>query len=168
MPIPTHVGEEQLWLSLGLKSQWFFVLQPRRFHQFRQRNWFFAVHLECISRWVALVLDEHQIITFLCPFLFLSKPRKGPSNFHLQQTFDRKKSARENALSKTHRKPIWCNKSAQKIIESIFLRVALRLSLSILWKARFLHCSRVFPREKASWHHLSVGEGMTLCVRESL
>ncbi len=42
--MPTHVGEEQIWLSLGLKEQLFFVLPSGRFHLFRQfiykKTWF--------------------------------------------------------------------------------------------------------------------------------
>ncbi len=68
MPISTCVGEEQLWLSLGLKSQLVFALPPGRFPQFRQLIWFFVVYLECIRRWAALLLDERQIFTFLCTF----------------------------------------------------------------------------------------------------
>ncbi len=66
----THVGEEHVWLSLGLKSQLFFVLPPRLFHQFRQLISFFAVHPECISRWVARLLDERQMFTFIARFCF--------------------------------------------------------------------------------------------------
>ncbi len=36
MLISTHVGEEQFWLSLGLKSKMFFVFPPGIFHQFRK------------------------------------------------------------------------------------------------------------------------------------
>ncbi len=37
-------------------------------------------------------------------------------------------------------------------------QVASSLSASIILEAEFHHCNRVFPREKASWHRLSVGD----------
>ncbi len=58
VPISPHVGVEQFWLSFGLESKLLFVFPPEFFHQFWKFIWFFAIHLECISRWVALALDE--------------------------------------------------------------------------------------------------------------
>ncbi len=60
----------------------FFVLPPGLFYQFRQLIWLLAVHPECISRWIFLVLDERQMFTFYCTFVFRSEPGKGPSSWH--------------------------------------------------------------------------------------
>ncbi len=74
------MGEEQVWLRIGIKSQLLFIFPPGIFHQFRKLIQFFAVHLKSISWWAIPVMDERQMITFLGTFVFRSEPEKGSSS----------------------------------------------------------------------------------------
>ncbi len=88
---------------------------------------------DCISRWVAVVLDERQMFTFLCTFVFRSEPGKSPSSWHRTERNKRSRSSRIDFLMWYH----WsftcaiCDIEAQSIPLAAHKRI---YTLALLWR----------------------------------
>ncbi len=89
-----YVGEES-WLSPCLKSKLLFKHPPGLFHRFRKFILFFVVHIECMSRWAAFVLEEREMDIFVGTFVFRFEPgffvvmqdRKGQNGLEVVEGF---------------------------------------------------------------------------------